>query len=377
MFDDLAAKFVKDVRTIRRKDDKFETEKVVLVDSCKEQKSIEDLAYLPQKTANLLVADAMHGFSLRGRELERGVDSSFCNCENTPLSRISNAHNSSQRTATSSLGEVVSSIQSNPSPEFLNSLPFIKKFYPAPHWGEGGFTKARLDNNFNSPETVHSHSLKHAAFTLAEVLITLGIIGVVASLTLPTLIQNYQKTVWVNQLKKTISSVENNTRHLLAEEGVDKLSDTKTPFAQDYEGDDDEELSFFAKNYSLKLIENENSLFYQDAIDAFEAPPFYSPDGTCLAFGLNNVYSPSDREMIGMIAVDINCDKKPNLVGYDRFTIYLRNNGLMVTESDMFFPESNCMAYFSSHQEDEGAYWGYCGATFLRKVINDGWKINY
>ena len=30
-------------------------------------------------------------------------------------------------------------------------------------------------------------------FTLAEVLITLGIIGVVAAMTLPTLIQNYKK----------------------------------------------------------------------------------------------------------------------------------------------------------------------------------------
>ena len=31
------------------------------------------------------------------------------------------------------------------------------------------------------------------AFTLAEVLITLGIIGVVAAMTLPTLINNYKK----------------------------------------------------------------------------------------------------------------------------------------------------------------------------------------
>ena len=35
-------------------------------------------------------------------------------------------------------------------------------------------------------------------FTLAEVLITLGIIGVVAALTLPSLVTNYQKQVTVN-----------------------------------------------------------------------------------------------------------------------------------------------------------------------------------
>lgn len=39
------------------------------------------------------------------------------------------------------------------------------------------------------------------AFTLAEVLITLGIIGVVAALTLPTLIEEHQKKVTVTRLK--------------------------------------------------------------------------------------------------------------------------------------------------------------------------------
>ena len=45
-------------------------------------------------------------------------------------------------------------IQSNPSPEFLNSLPFIKKFYPTPRWGEGKVTEVALDNNPNSSETL-------------------------------------------------------------------------------------------------------------------------------------------------------------------------------------------------------------------------------
>ena len=46
---------------------------------------------------------------------------------------------------------------------------------------------------------------KRAAFTLAEVLITLGIIGVVAAMTLPALIQNYQKGVALTRFKKAYS----------------------------------------------------------------------------------------------------------------------------------------------------------------------------
>lgn len=44
----------------------------------------------------------------------------------------------------------------------------------------------------------HNASRK-AAFTLAEVLITLGIIGVVAALTLPSLVANYKISIckWI------------------------------------------------------------------------------------------------------------------------------------------------------------------------------------
>lgn len=43
------------------------------------------------------------------------------------------------------------------------------------------------------------------AFTLAEILITLGIIGVVASLTIPTLVNNYRKKQFQSSLKKEYS----------------------------------------------------------------------------------------------------------------------------------------------------------------------------
>ncbi len=45
----------------------------------------------------------------------------------------------------------------------------------------------------------------HNAFTLAEVLITIGIIGVVAAMTMPTLIQNYRNHVVETRLQKVYS----------------------------------------------------------------------------------------------------------------------------------------------------------------------------
>ncbi len=50
---------------------------------------------------------------------------------------------------------------------------------------------------------------KKNAFTLAEVLITLGIIGIVAAMTLPVLIEKHQKVVHVNRMKQTYSILAN------------------------------------------------------------------------------------------------------------------------------------------------------------------------
>jgi len=49
---------------------------------------------------------------------------------------------------------------------------------------------------------------KHA-FTLSETLITLGILGVVDSMTLPAVVNKYQEKVLVTQVKKTYSELQN------------------------------------------------------------------------------------------------------------------------------------------------------------------------
>ena len=50
---------------------------------------------------------------------------------------------------------------------------------------------------------------KFRSFTLAEVLITLVIIGVIAAITVPTLMAQYRKKEYVTQLKKAYSTLSN------------------------------------------------------------------------------------------------------------------------------------------------------------------------
>src|SRR5574344_2725153 len=58
------------------------------------------------------------------------------------------------------------------------------------------------------------------AFTLAEVLITLGIIGVVAALTIPTLMQKTQDREAVSKLKKVYSTISNAYNLAVNDEGA-------------------------------------------------------------------------------------------------------------------------------------------------------------
>ncbi|MBR6098318.1 type II secretion system protein [bacterium] len=62
---------------------------------------------------------------------------------------------------------------------------------------------------------------RKAGFTLAEVLITLGIIGVVAALTLPALINNIKAAEISNRLKKMMSTMNNGAKLAKANYDID------------------------------------------------------------------------------------------------------------------------------------------------------------
>ena len=105
--------------------------------------------------------------------------------------------------------------------------------------------------------TVYSSLKKKAAFTLAEVLITLGIIGVVAAMTLPTLINNYQKKVTVNKLKHFSSIMQQAGQMRTKDELNGDFYGLKNEEVQGYNGQDIEKyINIYFKPY-LKILEIE------------------------------------------------------------------------------------------------------------------------
>lgn len=95
--------------------------------------------------------------------------------------------------------------------------------------------------------------MKKSGFSLAEILLTLGIIGIVSAITVPTLVSNNQNKVFASKLSVTKSSVEDAFTTMIAAEGVDDFVDTE--FYAKFEEDPTsvETMDFLKRNLKVNI----------------------------------------------------------------------------------------------------------------------------
>lgn len=167
-----------------------------------------------------------------------------------------------------------------------------------------------------------------AAFTLAEVLITLGIIGVVAAMTMPSLITNYQKKQTVTQLKKAYSELSQALKASEAEYGTMDSWDF-SGYNQQNSAERDED---FTKHYilpnikTMKVCSPSSNECWADNVLALnktiKAPPQNGRDNSFVTASGYSVYYWPDTKGVWFF-IDINGLKKPNIVGRDIFRFRL------------------------------------------------------
>ena len=161
-------------------------------------------------------------------------------------------------------------------------------------------------------------------FTLAEVLITLGIIGVVAALTLPVVIQNYQKQVTVERLKEVYS--------IFNQAIVNSELDNGDYRDWDYTGDivGSNFFNKYLKQYLKGVTEVKTDYTYTvKGLDENFSGNFWvaGAEKYALANGMIfsvrvNSYTGVNRMKTGaVITVDINGEKSPNRMGRDVFVM--------------------------------------------------------
>ena len=69
--------------------------------------------------------------------------------------------------------------------------------------------------------------MKKNGFTVAEILVTLAIVGVVAALTIPALVTNQRRQVYASTLATAVANFETAMTTIILQEGVDDLLDTE------------------------------------------------------------------------------------------------------------------------------------------------------
>ena len=181
-------------------------------------------------------------------------------------------------------------------------------------------------------------------FTLAEVLITLVIIGVIAAMTIPTLMNNTNKQEYVSRLKKAYSTLSQATNRIITEEGNPRgdiggwATSTEAVFNM---------YKKYLSNAKVCGIDTNGcfsgTYLRMDGTTATYDNNKYTlviADGTEISmwdanFSLNcSLSSSGTNHVCQQIMVDINGEKGPNKLGQDAFSFTLQEHGLVPTGCD-------------------------------------------
>ncbi len=170
---------------------------------------------------------------------------------------------------------------------------------------------------------------RKTAFTLAEVLITIGIIGIVAAMTLPALVQHYQEKQRINQLKVFASIFEQALRKTFLENGyevssLDILNNLKTTKICD-------RTNVGCANVTRYHLNKRRTAAFGPT-DPWAGSYTYALLANGGVLRMNPRYNCSDTTgtaFCGEIAVDINGDKNPNELGKDIFYFYINPQRLL------------------------------------------------
>ena len=180
------------------------------------------------------------------------------------------------------------------------------------------------------------------AFTLAEILTALTIIGVIAAVTVPALMQRTQKQEYVSALQKAYSTLSQAAHMIIAEHGSPKADEN----SESRLSDDISVYNMYKKYLNVikdcgtsegcisRQMRDLNQSYYSDNWGTMHLPGvvfndgvqagFFGADKTCRA----KIEGFGAIDYCARIYVDLNGEKKPNTIGIDIFQFVLKENGL-------------------------------------------------
>lgn len=224
-----------------------------------------------------------------------------------------------------------------------------------------------------------------AGFTLAEILVTMGIIGVVSAITLPTLTQGWQKKSYTTQLHKVYNEVQQSFAHDLSEKNAlnlfeanitrpDHMNTLKTCGSSGIN-------SCF--NSSYKPISSSSSTSIQSA---GMNGAFVTVSGAAVGYKYYSsaITGDPDKVIAGTLYIDINGKQGPNIGGRDMFVLDWTPDGVVDGTGitiNCRKKGTDCPSGNSAKEAREAKYASCKTSAFgvgcADKLINDNWVMNY
>ena len=236
---------------------------------------------------------------------------------------------------------------------------YVKRKYEFRGGGDYLAAERQSQPHCEKEKTCYTSDMKHhfesmkKGFTLAEVLITLGVIGIVAALTLPSVIDKYNEKVTIEKLTSAYSLLDNGFTQAISDYGtVDNWADQDNRLTFIYEKIMPKYFKVIKTCPSGKAAKNcnvENFTALGGDMSGYMVGSNYQT--FVLANGINIIFSPGvDRCLLqknlmnvadnGMrygsygqycaqFFVDINGKQNPNRLGYDIFPFWLAKDGVL------------------------------------------------
>lgn len=223
---------------------------------------------------------------------------------------------------------------------------------------------------------------KLKAFTLTELLIALGIIGAIAAISIPSLMNTINNRMLVTQLKSNLTSIQQlasdtlviqkvknledtafgNPAQLLTEENFSVAKTCANPAKDCW----NTEASGTNKVIKYKVLDN----MREGTIAAPRYPSIILKNGAILAYNrIDKPYGTEGDKLIGDACIDVNGNEPPNIGGRDYFCFYVTNKAKVIPITNA--NDLSLDTKITKCKAGEGS--NYCTAA----VIEAGWNMPY
>ena len=228
-------------------------------------------------------------------------------------------------------------------------------------------------------------------FTLAEVLVTLGIIGVVSAMTVPSLMQNHQRKTYVTQLHKVYNEIQQALMQYqtdknavnLTEAGLTSIAAVKS-FLQTYfrviETCDGVTSPCFSTTYKNMNGDNVAQSVTWGAASCVVISSGASfcidrPDYATISYG-------GYTTTYGNVFIDVNGAKGPNILGRDAYYLAIFPDGVLDVNQATPVCRKQGICNGGSIKDVRGSIDNCKTATSnsydcFGKILNDNWEMTY